>query len=77
MSTLVLKSIARRLPAGQVKVRGLAVVIVTSLLATMTPNIALADKTDDIVNKGLSRAKSGAASQKRIDDIWDELGIMK
>jgi len=32
----------------------------------------LADKTDDIVNAGVKRTQSGAASQKRIDDISEK-----
>ena len=42
----------------------------SAMLLTSAP-IALADKTDDIVNRGLNRQQSAAASQKRIDDIAD------
>jgi len=38
-------------------------------LIALIPFSAWADKTDDIVNSGLTRMKAGAASQKRIDDI--------
>lgn len=41
-------------------------------LITLIPVTAWADKTDTIVDSGLSRIKSGAASQKRIDDIADK-----
>ena len=40
-------------------------------LLALTPHSAWADKTDDIVSRNLSRMKSGAASQKKIDDIAD------
>lgn len=40
-------------------------------LLAIVPGSAWADKTDDIVNRNLSRMKSGAASQKKIDDIAD------
>ena len=43
-------------------------VIGITLLA-LSPLTAWADKTDDIINSGVSRQKSGAASQKRIDDL--------
>lgn len=46
-------------------------VLAIALLALM-PNAAMADKTDDIVNKNVSRMKAGAASQKRIDDISEK-----
>jgi hypothetical protein len=46
-------------------------VISLALLALM-PSSAMADKTDDIVNRGVARMKSGAASQKRIDDISEK-----
>jgi len=41
-------------------------------LAAFLPSAALADKTDDIVNAGVKRTQSGAASQKRIDDISEK-----
>ena len=43
--------------------------IVATALIALLPTAAWADKTDDIVNRGLSRMKSAAAAQKRIDDI--------
>ncbi len=42
----------------------------SALLLTASP-YTLADKTDDIVNRGLNRQTSASASQKRIDDIAD------
>ena len=42
------------------------------LASMLTPSLVLADITDDIVNKGVNRTKSGAASQKRIDAIADK-----
>lgn len=42
----------------------------SALLLTATP-VVFADKTDDIVNRGLNRIKTATASQKRIDDIAD------
>jgi len=59
MGTAVLKSVVRKS------------VLSLSLFALM-PVAALADKTDDIVNSGVSRTKSGANSQKRIDTIADK-----
>lgn len=59
MGTAVLKSTVKK------SVLGLA-------LLALLPGAALADKTDDIVNKGVSRMKAGAASQKRIDDISEK-----
>jgi len=59
MGTAVLKSAIKK------SVLGIA-------LAALLPSVAMADKTDDIVNKGVSRTKSGAASQKRIDDISEK-----
>ena len=38
----------------------------------LVPGTAFADRTDDIVNLGLSRTKAGAASQVRIDDISEK-----
>ena len=38
----------------------------------LLPNVAMADRTDDIVNLGLKRTKDGAASQVRIDDISEK-----
>lgn len=64
MSTVVLKSVTKRN-----ELKAIALLVATVLATTLTPNVALADKTDDIVNKGLSRTKSGVASQKRIDEI--------
>lgn len=46
--------------------------IVTAALIALLPTAAWADKTDDIVNRGLSRMKSGASAQKRIDDISEK-----
>ncbi|MFT6046487.1 MAG: hypothetical protein ACI9WC_002193 [Arenicella sp.] len=43
--------------------------LVSIAIITLVPCIAWADKTDDIVNSGLARAKAGASSQKKIDDI--------
>lgn len=42
----------------------------SAVLATASYT-ALADKTDDIVNRGLNRQQSATESQKRIDDIAD------
>ena len=39
------------------------------MLLALLPSAAWADKTDDIVSRNVSRMKSGAASQKKIDDI--------
>ena len=41
------------------------------VFALLPFNNVWADKTDDIINSGISRAKAGAASQQRIDDIAD------
>ena len=49
--------------------RVLAKGMFTLAILAVLPSTAWADKTDDIVNSGLSRQKSGAASQKRIDDL--------
>ncbi|MEM7357486.1 MAG: DUF3450 domain-containing protein [Pseudomonadota bacterium] len=43
--------------------------VIALAVCALVPIGAWADKTDDIVNSGLARAKAGAASQKRIDDI--------
>ncbi len=59
MGTAVLKSAVKKSAIGLA-------------LLTLMPAAALADKTDDIVNNGLARQKSGAASQKRIDDISEK-----
>lgn len=59
MRTAVLKSVVRKS------------VLSLSLIALM-PTAALADKTDDIVNSGVSRTKDGVNSQKRIDTIADK-----
>ena len=59
MSTSVLKSMVK------------ASVVGLSLLA-LIPNVAMADKVDDLITKGKSRLKSGEASQKRIDDLADK-----
>jgi len=59
MGVAVLKSVVRKGVLG------------LSLIALMPMN-ALADKTDDIVNAGVSRTKAGASSQKRIDTIADD-----
>lgn len=42
------------------------------ILLALLPSTAWADKTDDIVNRNVSRMKSGAASQKKIDDIAEQ-----
>lgn len=59
MSTVVLKSVFKKS------------VISASLMVPiiLAPSVAYADKTDDILNRGIQRQKAGAASQKRIDDI--------
>lgn len=62
---------AKAVTLSMVKKRTLASVtgfLSVALLAT-SPATVYADKTDDIVNRGLSRQKDAAASQKRIDDI--------
>ena len=59
MGVAVLKSVVRKS------------VMSLSLIALM-PAAALADKTDDIVNAGVTRTKAGASAQKRIDSISDE-----
>ncbi len=59
MSTFVLKSIVKT------SVVGLGLVALLS-------NAVFADQVDDLVNKGQSRIKSGASSQKRIDDLSDQ-----
>ena len=46
--------------------------LISLALLALLPTSAWADKTDDIVNKNLSRAKAGTASQKKIDDIADK-----
>lgn len=58
MSTDVLKSVIK------------ASVLGIALLA-MYPNVASADKIDDLIAKGKSRISAGAASQKRVDGIAD------
>ncbi|MFT7525416.1 MAG: hypothetical protein ACI9LY_000552 [Arenicella sp.] len=40
--------------------------LVSIAIITLVPCMAWADKTDDIVNSGLARAKAGASSQKRL-----------
>ncbi|GHA12363.1 DUF3450 domain-containing protein [Arenicella chitinivorans] len=61
MGTVVLKSVINR------GVVGLALV-----LTAVMPITAQADKTDDILNSGLSRQRAGAESQKRIDAISEQ-----
>ena len=56
MGTVVLKSAVKK---------SVLVLALTALL----PASAWADKTDDIVNRNITRQKDGAASQKRIDDV--------
>ena len=63
MSTSVLKA---KLRSGVI---GVALV---SLVPLSVPFSAWADQTDDIVKSGISRAKSAAASQKRIDKISED-----
>ena len=46
--------------------------VMSIAMLALLPNAAMADKTDDIVNRGVARTKAGAASQKRIDDIADK-----
>lgn len=46
--------------------------IAALVFLALMPSSAWADKTDDIVNRGLSRTKNSASSQKRIDDIADK-----
>jgi len=60
MSTVVLKA-----------ARKCAVSVGIGIVA-LAPYSAYADKTDDIVNNGVSRTKSSAQSQKRIDDISEK-----
>jgi hypothetical protein len=45
--------------------------VLSIALLAMIPFNVWADKIDDIINSGNSRAKAGAASQNRIDDIAD------
>ena len=59
MSTDVLKSMIK-------------VSLVSVALIAMIPSLASADEIDDLVSKGKSRISSGAASQKRVDDISDK-----
>jgi len=59
MSTYVLKSAIK------------ASLLSFAILA-MFPNVASADKIDDLIAKGKSRMSAGAASQKRIDGIADQ-----
>lgn len=61
MGTVVLKSVINR------SVVGLALVLTAAM-----PITAQADKTDDILNSGLSRQRAGAESQKRIDAISEQ-----
>jgi len=46
--------------------------VLSLTLLALLPGTVLADKTDDIVSSGVSRQKSGAASQKRIDDLSEK-----
>jgi len=59
MSTYVLKSMVKAS-------------IVSVALFAMFPNIASADKIDDMVAKGKSRLSAGAASQKRVDALSEQ-----
>jgi len=59
MSSVVLKSVFKK------SVLSAALLIPVA----MVPSTAFADKTDDILNRGIKRQQAGAASQKRIDDI--------
>ncbi len=43
--------------------------VIAAALIALLPTTAWADKTDDIVNRGLSRMQAAAAAQKRIDEI--------
>ena len=45
--------------------------VISVTLIALVPTAAWADKTDDIVNAGVTRTKAGASSQKRIDAISD------
>jgi len=74
MSTPVLKSVNKRSVIAKKKrtPKGMTLLLATAIATTMAPNVAFADKTDDIVNRGLSRNKAAAASQKRIDDISEK-----
>jgi len=58
---------------GVAVLKSVAIKSVLSMsLIALIPTAALADKTDDIVNAGVSRTKAGASSQKRIDGIAEE-----
>ena len=59
MSTFVLKSIVKTS-------------VVVFALCSMQPNLAFADQVDDLVTKGKSRITSGAASQKRVDELSEQ-----
>lgn len=45
--------------------------LICAALVIASPMVAWADKTDDIINSGLSRQKSAADAQTRIDGIAD------
>ncbi|RBP53154.1 DUF3450 domain-containing protein [Arenicella xantha] len=59
MRTVVLKSVVKKS-------------VLCLSLAALMPFTAYADKTDDILNSGIKRQGSGAASQKRIDAISEQ-----
>jgi hypothetical protein len=61
MSTVLRKNSAKQ--------QRVATGIVSLALLALTPSVSWADKTDEIVNSGLNRQKSGAASQGRIDKL--------
>lgn len=63
MSTFVLKSVIKK---------GVAKSVISIALLAIMPSFAYADKVDDLIAKGKSRIKAGAASQKRIDDLSEQ-----
>ncbi len=46
--------------------------LLAAAIVGLVPGTALADRTDDIVNLGLTRTKDAAASQKRIDGLSEQ-----
>ena len=46
--------------------------LMLAVMICLVPGAAIADRTDDIINLGLTRSKDGAASQSRIDDISEQ-----
>ncbi len=46
--------------------------VISLIILALIPSAAWADQTDDIINRGLSRTKSSAAAQKRIDQLADQ-----